>query len=237
MENFIIEKDTVGFSGGIELNGSLIKNTKNIFTLHSYSYVEYKKEKNTLALITSINRKITDSEDDVNNTTIQLRYDYRYKENLFWESFVQSFVDKVANIDHRMVLGSGTRFQHTKNKKFMYSFGTYLMFVYEHEDDNIEDDEVDNLPTIYRYEVRFNGYASFVYDINENISVKLAGYYQPRVDFIKDHRIDGMGRLSIKVLENLDFNLTYVINLDPYPAKNIPTTQYQLVNGLSYTFK
>lgn len=237
VDNFIIEKDTVGFSGGIELNGSLIKNKKNIFTLHSYSYVEYRKDKNIISLTTSVNRKITDNDDDVNNTSWQLRYDYRYKKNIFWESFAQSYVNRVTNIDHRVVVGSGTRLQYIKNKRFMYSLGTYLMYVYEHEDDNIEDDDVDNLKTIYRHEVRFNGYASCVFEINENISVKLAGYYQPRIDYIKDYRIDAMGRFSIKVSNNLNFNLTYIINLDTYPVVNIPTTQYQLVNGLSYTFK
>ena len=30
--NFEIEKDTIGYSGGLQINSTLIKNTKNIFT-------------------------------------------------------------------------------------------------------------------------------------------------------------------------------------------------------------
>ncbi|MDO6761562.1 hypothetical protein Q4566_15225 [Tamlana sp. 2_MG-2023] len=34
-----------------------------------------------------------------------------------------------------------------------------------------------------------------------------------------------------------DFNMSYILNLDSQPPKNITTNQNQLMNGLSYTFK
>ncbi|MBU2949266.1 DUF481 domain-containing protein [Tamlana agarivorans] len=238
IENFVIAKDTIGFSGGIDINISLVKNTKTNFSFNNYAYVEYRKHKHLLTLTSHIHIKRVDHEDDINNNSLLLKYDYQARKHLFLESFVQNYTNQVTKIDNRIMVGSGARFQFVESKKFMYSFGSYLMYVYEHEDDNNDDDDHDgDLPTINHHDFRLGLYLSAVYDFKENISFKLATFYQPEITYIKDYRFDLMGRASIKILKNLDFNISYILNLDSNPAKDIPTTQYQLLNGLSYTFK
>ncbi|KAB1071948.1 DUF481 domain-containing protein [Tamlana haliotis] len=240
IENFVIEKDTIGFSGGIDLNISLVKNTKTNFSFNNYGYIEYRIHKHLFSLTSHVHIKRVDYEDDINNNSLLLKYDYQARKHLFFESFIQNYTNQVSKINNRFMVGSGARFQFVETKKFMYSFGSYFMYVYEHEDDNIghEDDEDHiKVPSVYHNDLRLGLYLSSVYDLTENISFKLATFYQPEITYFKDYRFDLMARASLKIFKNLEYNISYILSLDSYPAFEVPTTQYQLLNGLSYTFK
>ncbi|WP_066217885.1 DUF481 domain-containing protein [Formosa haliotis] len=214
------------------MNASFEKNTKRIFTFNNYSYIEYRKQKHLLAFTASLDIKRVDGSDIKNKGTYQIRYDYYKSKTFIPEVFFQVYTNTIANIDNRILVGGGPRFQFIKNDDLMMSIGTYLMYVYEHEDN---DDA--GLGTIYHNDIRACASYTLVYNLVKNISFKISAFYQPKINLMKDYRFDFFTRVSLKVYKNLDFNLSYVLNYDSYPAKDIPTTQYQFFNGLSYTFK
>ena len=51
-----------------------------------------------------------------------------------------------------------------------------------------------------------------------------------------DFRISNETSIGIKVLTNLLFKTTFTYNFDANPIIDIPNTQYELTNGLVYTF-
>jgi len=89
---------------------------------------------------------------------------------------------------------------------------------------------------IYLRDFRGSMYFSFSMYPTPNIAIVGTTYYQPLLDTLKDYRISSETSVSFKIIKNLSFLTTFVYMYDAFPVINIPKTQYQLTNGIVYTF-
>ncbi len=229
VENLRIENDVEGFSGGVELNFNFIKNTRNIFTLNSSLYAQYRYKKHLALVIGNVDFKTIDDEDIINNETFHVRYNYDIGRFVILEAFVQAYSNAISNIDQRHLTGAGPRFRLLNNDNTKLFLGTLFMYEYEKEKGGES--------PIYNRDVRFSGYLSFEYKIASNLSFKSATFYQPKLSQLNDYRINAFNTFSVEIVKNLELNITYILQFDTFPVIGIPTTQYQLLNGISYTFK
>ena len=127
----------------------------------------------------------------------------------------------------KALVGTGPRITLFKEKKFDVYLGTLFMYEYEITEEDV---------TIYNNDIRFSGYLSARYFPSENFTLASTTFYQPLANQLNDYRIYSHNSIMFKVWKELALGITIVATYDTFPAKGIPEFQYQLLNGISYTF-
>lgn len=156
-----------------------------------------------------------------------LRLNRKITEHIKFEAFAQSQYDAISTIKFRGLIGAGPRFKLSKSDKFRYYLGTLLMF--EHEEAS------DNTIKILR-DLRGSAYFSMSLYPLENLSIVSTTYYQPLLKQFSDFRISTETSVGFRILKNFQFKTTFTYNFDASPIIGIPKTQYELTNGIVYTF-
>ncbi len=93
----------------------------------------------------------------------------------------------------------------------------------------------DNSIAILR-DFRGSMYLSFSLYPLENLSIVSTTYYQPLIKQLSDFRVSNETSLALKIFDNLAFKTSFTFNFDTEPIVGIPETQYELTNGIIYTF-
>lgn len=219
--------DTSKWSGSASLDIGLIKNTQSIFKITNNLRLQYNTEKHLYLFINDLKLEQIEDNSFVNKGIQHFRYNRKITERLKLEIFAQSQYDAISDIKFRGLLGIGPRFKLSKNDNYRFYLGTLIM--YEHEESSIE-----NIDILRDY--RGSAYFSCSLYPLEHISLVSTTYYQPLLEKFSDFRISNQTSLGIKVLKNLLFKTSFTYNFDASPILGIPKTQYELTNGIVYTF-
>ena len=219
--------DSSKWSGSGSLDIGLIKNTNSIFRVTNRIRFQYNSHDNVYLFINDINLQKIEDNSFVNRGTQHLRYNRKLGERIKLEAFAQSQYDAVSEIKFRGLLGLGPRFKLSQNEKFRYYIGTLLM--YEHEEANTP-----STPILRDF--RGSTYFSCSLYPLEHLSIVSTTYYQPLLKQFSDFRISNETSIAFRILENLAFKTTFIYNFDAAPILNIPKVQYELTNGLIYSF-
>ncbi|WCO02376.1 DUF481 domain-containing protein [Psychroserpens ponticola] len=221
--------DSTKWTGATSLNLSLIKNTNDIFKIENKAHIQYKDSSNLWLFVNDINLQKIEGNSLVNRGTQHLRYNRKLTKSIKWEVFTQAQYDAVSNIDLRFLLGTGPRFKLSENDKYKFYLGTLIM--YEHE--KASDEITDRL----QEDIRGSIYLSFSLYPTETLSIISTSYFQPKIDALKDHRLSSNTSVLLKIFDDLAFKTTFNYFFDAFPvSSSIPKTQYELTNGLLYTF-
>tara|TARA_R110002124_G_scaffold84681_1_gene220256 strand:- start:3426 stop:4154 length:729 start_codon:yes stop_codon:yes gene_type:complete len=219
--------DSSKWSGSASLDLGLIKNTNSIFRITNRIRLQYNTEKNLFLFINDINLQKIEDNSFVNRGIQHFRYNRKLGDRIKLEAFVQSQYDAISDIKFRGLLGLGPRFKLSKNENFRYYLGT--LFMYEHEE------TLERSINILR-DFRGSAYLSCSLYPTENLSIVSTTYYQPLIKQFSDFRISSEASLAFKIFENLAFRTSFSYNFDANPIANIPKTQYELTNGIIYSF-
>lgn len=219
--------DTSKWSGSASLDIGLIKNTQSIFKITNSLRLQYNTRKNLYLFINDLKLEQIEDNSFVNKGIQHIRYNRKITERLKFEVFAQSQYDAISDIKFRGLLGLGPRFKLSKSKDYRFYLGTLLMFEHEESSDKTIDILRDFRGSVY--------FSCSLYPL-ENISLVSTTYYQPLLKQFSDFRISNQTSLGIKVLKNLLFKTSFTYNFDANPIIGIPKTQYELTNGIVYTF-
>lgn len=221
--------DTTKWSGSVSLDVSLIKNTNDLFKIINKAHIQYKDSKNLWLFINDINLQKVEGNSIVNRGTQHLRYNRKLSQKVKWEAFLQTQYDAISDINLRALVGTGPRFKLSEKDNYKFYLGTLVMYEYEKASDVVEDR--------LQKDIRGSLYLSFSLYPTETISIISTSYYQPRVDKFKDYRLSSNTSFLFKIYEDLAFKTSFNYFFDPFPVTtDIPKTQYELTNGLLYTF-
>ena len=219
--------DTSKWSGSAALDVGLIKNTNSIFRITNRIRLQYNTNDNLYLFINDINLQRIEDNSFVNRGIQHLRYNKKVAERIKVEAFAQSQYDAVSDIKFRGLLGAGPRFKLTKNKNYRFYLGTLIMYEYE----EASDPEI----AILR-DFRGSTYFSLSMFPVENLSIVSTTYYQPLLKEFSDYRISNETSVAFQILRNLAFKTSFTFNFDTEPIIGIPKTQYELTNGIVYSF-
>lgn len=219
--------DSSKWSGSASVDIALIENRRSIFRLTNRLRLQYSTEKSLYLFINDINLQKIDDNSLVNRGIQHIRYNRRLKDNLKLEAFIQSQYDAISNIDFRGLLGIGLRQKLSKNDTYRFYLGTLIMYEYEEA-------TVNSIKPIRDF--RNSTYISFSLYPNDHISIVSTTYYQPLIKRLADFRISNETSVAFKVLKNLAFKTSFIYNYDAKPIVGIPNTQYELTNGIVYSF-
>ncbi|MBU2930172.1 DUF481 domain-containing protein [Winogradskyella psychrotolerans] len=189
--------------------------------------LQYNTDKNLYLFINDLKLEQIEDNSFVNKGIQHIRYNRKFTERLKLEMFAQSQYDEISEIKFRRLLGIGPRFKLSKSNNYRFYLGTLLMF--EHEEASSQNVEI-------LRDFRGSIYLSCSLYPLENISIVSTTYYQPLLEQFSDFRIANQTSLGIKVLKNLLFKTVFIYNFDSDPILGIPKTQYELTNGIVYTF-
>ncbi|WP_460218281.1 DUF481 domain-containing protein [Psychroserpens sp. MEBiC05023] len=221
--------DSAKWTGSISLDVSLIKNTNDIFRIANKAHVQYNDRTNLWLFVNDLNFQKVEGFSLVNRGTQHLRYNRRISNIVKWEAFIQAQYDAISSIDFRGLLGTGPRFKLIGDENYKFYLGTLIMYEYE-KADNVIANRVQK-------DIRGSAYLSFSIYPTETISVISTSYYQPRIDAFSDYRFSSNTSLLFKILKDLAFKTNFNYYHDAVPVSNaIPNTQYELTNGLLYSF-
>lgn len=220
--------DSAKWTGSVSLDASLIKNKNTIFKIATKSDIQYNNKKELWLFVNDLKFEKAAGESFVNKGTQHLRYNHRITKTMKMEGFVQAQYDAVSEIDFRGLVGLGPRFKLTSHEDYRFYLGTLVMYEYEQASE-VEDHKIHK-------DIRGSTYFSFSIHPTESIGIISTSYYQPRLDALKDYRLSSTTSVLFKIFENLAFKTTFVYNFDAYPVITIPKSQYELTNGLLFTF-
>ena len=220
--------DSAKWTGSVSLDVSLIKNKNNIFKIANKAHVQYNNKKDLYLFINDLKFEKLEGSSFVNKGTQHFRYNRKVSEVVKMEAFVQAQYDAVSEIDFRGLAGLGPRFKLYGSDDYRFYLGTLVMYEYEKASE-IEDD-------IVRETIRASTYVSFSMYPTDYLSIISTSYYQPRLSSFGDFRLSTDTAVLFKILETLAFKTSFTYSYDAFPVATIPKTQYELTNGLLYTF-
>lgn len=220
--------DSAKWTGSVSLDASLIKNKNNIFKIATKADLQYNNRKELWLFINDLKFEKAAGESFVNKGTQHLRYNYTITEKIKMEGFAQAQYDAISEIDFRGLIGIGPRFKLSTNDDYRFYLGTLIMYEYEKASE-IATNRINK-------DIRGSAYLSFSLYPTETLGIISTSYFQPRVDKLKDYRLSSTTSVLFKIWEDLAFKTTFIYNFDAYPVVTIPKSQYELTNGLLYTF-
>ena len=221
--------DSAKWSGSASLDVGLIKNTNSIFRISNNIHVQYNDKTNLYLFINDLNFQKIEANSFVNRGTQHLRYNRTLNKTIKLEAFVQSQYDAVSQIDFRGLLGIGPRFKLSHYENYRIYLGTLVMYEYEKASTEIVNR--------YQKDIRGSAYLSFSLYPTETLSIISTTYYQPKLETFSDYRFSSNTSLLLKIYKDLSFKTNFNYYYDAVPVSaDIPKTQYELTNGLLYTF-
>nr|WP_321237297.1 DUF481 domain-containing protein [uncultured Psychroserpens sp.] len=221
--------DSAKWTGSVSLDVSLIKNKNDIFRIANKAHIQYNDKINLWLFINDLNFQKIEGNSLVNRGTQHLRYNRRISPRVKWEAFVQAQYDAISEIDFRGLLGTGPRFKLLENENYRFYLGTLIMYEYEKASNTVDNRK--------QNDARGSAYLSFSMYPTETISLISTSYYQPRIDAFSDYRLSSNTSLLFKIYKNLAFKTNFNYYYDAVPVSAaIPKTQFELTNGLLYSF-
>lgn len=220
--------DSAKWTGSVSVDASLLKNKNNIFKIATKADIQYNNKQELWLFVNDLKFEKAAGNSFVNKGTQHLRYNYKVSQKVKMEGFAQAQYDAVSEIDFRGLIGAGPRIKLSRNEDYRFYLGTLVMYEYE-QISEVEDYKVHK-------DVRGSMYFSFSLYPTETLGIISTSYYQPRVDKLKDYRLSSTTSILLKIWENLAFKTEFTFNYDSYPVFTIPKVQYELTNGVVFTF-
>jgi hypothetical protein len=220
--------DSARFIGKASLGLELTKNVNKGFNLSSDLTLQYSFKKNTFLFLNKFEFNETNGERLTNKNVQHLRYNYRFHQKVAFESFVQFQMDQVSSINHRTLVGLGTRYKIDQSKKNTFYLGTLIM--YEQENSvGVNGDVIEK-------NMRGDFYFSFSLRPKKAIAITSTTYYQPKINVFKDYRISSETSFILTFFKSVDLTTTFSYQFDTFPVFGIPKEQYKLENGITFSF-
>ncbi len=221
--------DSAKWTGSISLDVSLIKNTNDILRIANKAHIQYNDKTNLWLFVNDLNFQKIEGNSLVNRGTQHFRYNRRLSPRLKWEAFFQAQYDAVSEIDFRGLLGTGPRIKLSEKENYKFYLGTLIMYEYE-KASNVINDRVQK-------DIRGSAYLSFSMYPTKTISIISTSYYQPKLEAFGDFRFSSNTSILFEIYKDLAFKTNFNYFYDAFPvSSNVPQTQYELTNGLVYTF-
>jgi hypothetical protein len=227
VESKRIQTDSLGWSGTIEGDFNLTKNTTRIFAANGDAAVQWKRKKDLYLLLGDYGFLKGDTQKFIDNTFVHLRYDRSLNRWLQAESFVQYQNNKITRIARRFLAGTGPRFRLPSPHRWQAHLGVVFMYEYEEEVSK---------PVIYERTVRNSDYLSLLWKPSASLSLSSTTFYQPRLSRFADFRILNDETVTVGFTKHLSLTVSWDYLYDAFPVTGVPRSNYTLETGIKYLF-
>lgn len=218
--------DTIGFAGGLSLQGSYLDNEGEFIDFSIYPDVQYKTEKDLFLLIGGYSLTKTDGVDFRNSGVLHLRYNRKVNPIIRLEAFQQIQNDAVNRIDYRYLSGAGVRMKLVDVEFLKTYLGITPM---------LELERAEEPSFAFQRDLRLSNYLSFTLFMNDNVALSSTTYYQPVVNQFIDYRLLNENRMGVNLGKRTSFDLISKYIWDNEPPIEAPRRFVSLSGGLSFS--
>jgi len=219
------EKVENPWSGNFDLGVNFTKNTESTFQFNNVFIVNYKKGKSNFSLGNNMAFISKTGEENLLNKGTQ-DFKYALNSNKFDANLTfQHLYDISRSIENRYSSGIGLSYNLTNEDDKKLGMGLSAL----------REKEIP-LEGEYKLQNRLSAHVDFMVRLNEHISLTTSNQYQPNIEQVGDFRWNT--NISLRINLNAQFLLIVnsTFNYDSFPEAEIPETDYQLINSISYTF-
>jgi len=213
------------WSGNFDLGVNFTKNTESTFQFNNVFIVNYKKGKSNFSLGNNMAFISKTGEENLLNKGTQ-DFKYALNSNKFDANLtIQHLYDISRSIENRYSSGIGLSYNLTDEDDKKLGMGLSAL----------REKEIP-LEGEYKLQNRLSAHVDFMVRLNEHISLTTSNQYQPNIEQVGDFRWNT--NISLRINLNAQFLLIVnsTFNYDSFPEAEIPETDYQLINSISYTF-
>lgn len=221
--------DSLGWSGQVDLSGSINKNTSLVTTLRGSLRLDRLAPRGNILFLADYQLTQVSGNNALNAGFGHLRYGYVINDGWRWESFVQVQYNEKLRLNLRFLTGSGIRRRLYKKEGRRAYIG--LLYMYEY-------DELAGIDITYR-DHRLSSYLTLSANPLPNLRLASTTYYQPRLPDFKDTRLSSVLSVQLTITDRIRFTTRYSLTHDARVSKDlpdVPNTTYSWVNGLRWTF-
>ena len=178
-----------------------------------------------------------------------LRYQIDVQDWLVWEAYVQGAGDELRRTKHRILAGTGPRFDFYDDEMWDFSLGVSYMFERVAEDwdvvevDPITDEATTSIDTRGEVNQRVSVYLPGTVKIDDQFTIVHTTYFQPNftpspgVDMvIGDFRLSTQTRLGVKLTDLLGISVGFGLSYDSTPPTPVKALDISTNLGLNITF-
>ncbi|MEZ4957456.1 MAG: DUF481 domain-containing protein [Saprospiraceae bacterium] len=220
--------DSTFWYGSLRLGANISKVKDQVLQFNSTGHVQYKKGRSLTLLLLDGNFLRAGNRDFQEAAFSHLRFNYKLKEWLVTETFVQAQYNKLLLINLRALAGAGLRFQLLKSqdgKQRIYGGTAYLF------EKNQYTDEIPN-----KNWHRLSSYISFTFRPSEGVTLVSTTYFQPTLSDVANYRLSTEWRLDTPLGKKLSFFSNFTFSRDKSLPDGAPRSVYAWLNGLAYKF-
>jgi Protein of unknown function, DUF481 len=226
VESLRMVTDTVGWSGQMGLAISASKYTKSFFTFNSNGHIQLKQEKNLYLVVANIDMVNVDGASFNKTGFAHFRYNRKLSEWVKLEAFTQIQSNVLTKIGSRWLNGVGIRLKLSQYEKAKFYYG----LTYMHESEKITDRTVTDQAN------RVSSYFTFTLAPESIVTFSNTTYVQPLIGNIHDFRVSNDINLAFKINKHLSLITSLHYLYDSKPPTDVPATNYQIFNGLTFKF-
>lgn len=226
-----------GLSGNIKLgiDGKTGNNREE--SLEGALYTTYRQSDNIFLGIAEREYGTTRKVRDTNSSFLHTRWIHLITPTFASEAFIQWEEDEFSNLESRLLGGGNGRFI-LADEKDRLSLAVGLGAFREKEIIDLGTFTETNL------DWRLNSYINYSQRLNDQVTLASTAYYQPMFDDTSDYRVLLNLGLAIKLTDHLDFHVSYKVDHDSKPVKNLAAdppidnykTNTEYSTGLIYNF-
>lgn len=226
MESKRIATDTTGFSGSMGLALSASRFTQSYIAAEVKGHIQWKTNRNLYLLVGNFQIVNAGGESFNNSGFGHFRYNRKFSDVIRGEFFTQIQYNSVTKITRRILNGIGFRLKLSPYENAKVYWGLAFMNEYEELSD----------PEITNKDNRLSTYFTFTLAPVKTISMRNTTYVQPNLEDFKDYRLANSTSINFGITQNLKFTTVFSFLYDSRPPIDVPTINYQVKNGLNYTF-
>lgn len=144
---------------------------------------------------------------------------------LIWEGFAQASYSRTADLDERLLAGTGPRFVVVQDTLSLLAVGIAAMYEYE----ELAHGSTSEL-------IRGSSYISLGWRKPSRFRVSATTYFQPSIKRMADLRVLSEVQLSIELWRALRFDVTVDYAYDSEPPEGVKEYDLAVKNGVNFSF-
>jgi putative salt-induced outer membrane protein YdiY len=195
---------------------NLHKRTENDRTLLSTDYIRGKQKNPDTGV-----KEITQDE-----WKMRGKYDYFFTKKLFGFLEGRYERDRIAELDRRVVVGTGVGYQWVESEPFNFSTEAGIASVYEKYDNQTDSDSQVSAQLGYHLDKKFNETFMFINDLT----------YYPGLEKFSDYLLTTTAEIRAKITEQFFTNFKVVFDYDSTPAQGAGNTDVKYILGVGVKF-
>ena len=154
------------------------------------------------------------------------KYDYFFTKKFYGYLDGRYETDKIAELDRRVIVGSGGGYQWIESEKMNFSTEAGLASLYEKYENQTDSSAELSVQLGYNFDKKLAKGLKFIHDLT----------YYPSLEKFSDYYLTSTGEIRTHFTENMFLNFKVILNYDTTPATDSGTTDTKYMLGLGYSF-